>query len=149
MLSAAVVSSVVTAPRTMQLQVQIQGHSFLFLVDSGSSSFFIDLHKATLLQGQTQLHVPIPVKVAGGSILQCTTHFPSLQWSADGAEFSDPFKVLELASYDGIIGLDWLGKYSPMTTHWEQGWLSIQQGGRQVVLHGELETNCTHALVEI
>jgi hypothetical protein len=69
--------------------------------------------------------MPIPVKVAGGAILQCTTHFPSLQWSADGAEFSDPFKVLDLASYDGIIGLDWLGKYSPMTTHWEQGWLTI------------------------
>jgi hypothetical protein len=149
MLSAAAVSSVVTAPRTMQLQVQIQGHSFLFLVDSGSSSCFIDQHKATLLHGQTQLPVPIPMKVAGGAILQCTTHFPSLQWSADGAEFSDTFKVLDLASYDGIIGLDWLGKYSQMTTHWEQGWLSIQQGGRQVVLHGELETNCTNALVEI
>jgi hypothetical protein len=149
MLSAAAVSLVVTAPRTMQLPVQIQGHSFLFLVDSGSSSCFIDQHKATLLHGQTQLPMPIPVKVAGGAILQCTTHFPSLQWSADGAEFSDPFKVLDLASYDGIIGLDWLGKYSPMTTHWEQGWLSIQQGGRQVVLHGELEPNCTHALVEI
>jgi hypothetical protein len=42
MLSAAAVSSVVIAPRTMQLQVKIQGHSFLFLVDSGSSSCFID-----------------------------------------------------------------------------------------------------------
>jgi hypothetical protein len=128
MLSAAAVSSVVTAPRTMQLQVQIQDHS-LFLVDSGSSSCFIDQHKAALLEGQIQLPVPIPVKVVGGAILQCTTHLPALQWSADGAEFSDPFKVLDLANYDGIIGLDWLDKYSPMTTHWEQGWLSIQQGG--------------------
>jgi hypothetical protein len=119
MISAAAVSSVVTSPRTMQLQVQIQGHS-LFLVDSGSLSCFIDQHKAALLEGQIPLPVPIPVKVARGAILECTTHFPALQWSADGAEFSDRFKVLALASYDGIIGLDWLGKYSPMTTHWEQ-----------------------------
>jgi hypothetical protein len=69
MLSAAAISSVVTTPRTMQLQVQIQAHSFLFLVDSGSSFCFIDQHKAALLKGQTQLPVPIPVKVAGGAIL--------------------------------------------------------------------------------
>ncbi|KAK1647967.1 hypothetical protein QYE76_065772 [Lolium multiflorum] len=52
-------------------------------------------------------------------------------------------------SYDGIIGLDWLGKYSPMTTHWEQGWLGIQHEGRHVNLHGEGPMLSTHALIEL
>ena len=124
-LSAAALQPGATAPRTMQLQVQIQGHSFLFLVDSGSSSCFIDSQRAQLLEGGEPLDSPVSVQVAGGAILQCTSSFSALNWSADGAQFTDTFRVLDLASYDGIVGLDWLGKYSPMVTHWEQGWLAF------------------------
>jgi hypothetical protein len=56
---------------------------------------------------------------------------------------------LQLSSYDGIIGLDWLGKYSPMVTDWKQGWISIPHNGRQVVLHSGSMIHFTHALVEL
>jgi hypothetical protein len=144
-LSAAAMSSAVQAPHTIQLHVTIQGHDFFFLVDSGSSSCFIDSQKAGLLTGLAEL----PVQVAGGSVLQCVAHFPLLAWEADGALFHDTFKVLQLASYDGIIGMDWLSKYSPMVTHWEQGWLAIQYEGRQVVLQGDQQQFITHAMVEL
>jgi hypothetical protein len=133
----------------MQLQVHIQGHAFLFLVDSGSSACFIDQARARLLSGAHKLPRPIPVQVAGGALLESTDYFPQLAWSAAGAEFHDTFRVLSLASYDGIIGLDWLGKYSPMITHWEEGWLAIQHEGKQVVLQGEGADLCTHAVVEL
>jgi hypothetical protein len=87
--------------------------------------------------------------VAGGAILYSTCHFPQLHWTVDGATFSDSFKVLTLSSYDGIIGLDWLGKYSPMVTDWDQGWLAIPHNVRQVILHSGLTPLCTHALVEL
>ncbi|KAK1667334.1 hypothetical protein QYE76_055493 [Lolium multiflorum] len=74
----AAVNVVVTAPKTMKLQVSIQDQQFLFLVDSGNSTCFIDTQKAKELTG---------------------------------AQFKDDFKVLDLGSYDGIIGLDWLAKY--------------------------------------
>jgi hypothetical protein len=77
----------------------------------------------------------VPVKVAGGAVLQSTKFFPQLTWSAGGAQFEDDFRILQLGGYDGIIGLDWLGKYSPMLTHWEQGWLAIQHQGNTVVLY--------------
>ena len=48
----------------------------------------------------------------------------------------DKFRILPLGSYDGIVGLDWLAKYSPMTTHWAQGWLSFQRNQRTVLLQG-------------
>jgi hypothetical protein len=67
-LSSAALNTDVSAPRTLQLLVHIQGHKFLFLVDSGSSSCFIDQHKAELLTGCVELPVPVPVKVAGGAI---------------------------------------------------------------------------------
>lgn len=81
--------------------------------------------------------------------MQSTIYFPELQWHSDDVTFTDTFRVLELASYDGIVGLDWLGKYSPMLTHWEQNWLSFQHEGRRVVLHGARQRQCTHALVEL
>jgi hypothetical protein len=77
------------------------------------------------------------VKVAGGAILTSSTVLPTLSWSSNGHEFIDSFRVLALDSYDGIIGWDWLAKYSPMLTHWGEQWIAIQMHGEFVVLHGE------------
>lgn len=101
----------------MQLKVQIQGQDMLFLVDSGSSSCFIDEARASFFTGIQKMEQPVRVKVAGGALLSCTDHFPQLQWSSHGHQFEDSFRVLSLNSYDGILGLDWLAKYSPMITH--------------------------------
>jgi hypothetical protein len=79
---------------TMQLQVEFHGHSFLFLVDFGSSTCFIDQGKAALLTGYQELLFPVPVQVAGGAVLHSVGHFLALEWSADGATFRDTFKVL-------------------------------------------------------
>lgn len=119
MLSVAALNSEVTSPKSMQLAVEIQGHQMLFLVDSGSSPCFIDSKRAAQLSGRQPLVAPIHVKIAGGAILQCAEYFPHLEWSAAGTLFSDQFRILSLGSYDGIIGLDWLAKHRPMTTHWE------------------------------
>jgi hypothetical protein len=77
------------------------------------------------------------VKVAGGAILTSSTVLPALSWSSNGHKFIDSFRVLALDSYDGIIGWDWLAKYSPMLTHWGEQWIAIQMRGEFVVLHGE------------
>jgi hypothetical protein len=65
----------------------------------------------------------------------------------EGTEFCDDFKVLDLGNYDGIIGLDWLGKFIPMITHWEQGWIAVPKDGQLVVLQGEGSQFCINALV--
>ena len=79
----------------------------LFLVDSGSLACFIDEKHAPHLLGQETLPTPVQVQVAGGAVLQSTTYFPNLTWSAGGADFQDSFKILALGGYDGIVGLDW------------------------------------------
>jgi hypothetical protein len=45
--------------------------------------------------------------------------------------------VLRLQNYDGIIGLNWLAKHSPMVTHWAQQWLDFSRGEKLIVMHGE------------
>jgi hypothetical protein len=106
MLSAAALNTSVSVPKTMMLKVEIQGKFLLFLVDSGSSSCFIDRQRAEGMSGKMPLPRTMKVKVAGGAVLPCFEYFPALTWTAQGTDFQDDFKILELGSYDGIIGLD-------------------------------------------
>lgn len=141
MLSAASLDTNVEAPKTMQIQVEVQGKLLLFLLDSGSSACFIDQKHVGTLNGKELLPLPVKVQVAGGAILDSEEYFPALRWSTAGVVFSDPFRILSLGSYDGIIGLDWLAKHSPMLTHWAHGWLSLQYEGKPVVLHSSIQCN--------
>ena len=126
------------APKTMQLRVTVQGRNMLFLIDSGSSACFLDQKQATQLQGGIPAR-KTSVKVAGGALLSSSLSFPALEWVAQGHQFADCFRVLALESYDGIVGLDWLVKHSPMTTHWGERWLAFVHQGTRIVLHGSDE----------
>jgi hypothetical protein len=106
MISLAALDTSMSAPKSMQLQVMIQGQLLLFLVDSGSSSCFIDTKRAQHMSGKYPLALSVQVKVAGGALLQCTHCFPALDWSAGDTVFIDAFRILDLGGYDGIIGLD-------------------------------------------
>jgi hypothetical protein len=44
--------------------------------------------------------------------------------------------VLQLSTYDLIVGMDWLEKHSPMLIHWSQKWLSIPLKDSTVTLQG-------------
>ena len=108
------------APRSMKISVTIQGQKLQFLIDSGSSTCFLDEQCAARLVGKEKLQVSVHVTVAGGDTLSCVDYFPMLVWSSQGHEFTDEFRVLSLQSYDGIVGLDWLAKHNPMVTHWAE-----------------------------
>jgi hypothetical protein len=69
MLSIAALNTTVVGPKTMLLKVHIQDQEFLFLVDSRSSSCFIDSNKDQALTGSVPLANSIQVKGAGGALL--------------------------------------------------------------------------------
>ena len=79
------------APKTMLLQVTVQGCDMVFLVDSGSSTCFVDSKLSGKLQGEIEMPRKMNVKVAGGRILTSTKAFPALIWSSQGYEFTDCF----------------------------------------------------------
>jgi hypothetical protein len=124
-LSAMAVGSTPVSSKSLKPRVVVQGHSLLFLVDSGSSSCFLDQSLAGRLSGRAPLPTPVRVQVAGGEVLHSTNFFPPLTWSLDGHYFTDNFRIISLNSYDGIVGHDWLAKLSPMITHSSQHWLAI------------------------
>uniref|UniRef100_A0A453BLC1 Retrotransposon gag domain-containing protein n=1 Tax=Aegilops tauschii subsp. strangulata TaxID=200361 RepID=A0A453BLC1_AEGTS len=114
-----------SGPRVMQLHTWIQGKEMSLLVDSGSSSSFVDLHMAAHLSGVCKLPKACRVKVADGSVLHCDNFIPQCQWSTQRHEFFTDFKLLSLGVYDAILGMDWLKKHSPMQIDWEAQHMSV------------------------
>lgn len=117
--------SVSTTPQTFKLQGVIQGIELLILLDSGSSHSFISSAHMASLKGITPLQHPLAVKVANGSLLQCTHELKNAKWSIQSLVFHSDLKLLQLPSYDLILGMDWLESCSPMYINWKHKWISM------------------------
>ena len=128
------------SPKAFQLHAWLQGHEILMLVDSGSSTSFVDAQLATQLKGVTPLARAGRVKVAGGGELQCTATIQNCKWASQGHEFTTDFKVLPLGMYHAILGMDWLEEHSPMTVDWKGKHISIPEAAGIVHLHGHPST---------
>lgn len=84
----------------------MQGHPAKILVDSGSSHTFINHFFAAKLSGISLLAQPLKVKIADGQLIHCDSHILKLDWSIQGCTFQSDAKVLSLAHFDIIVGMD-------------------------------------------
>lgn len=107
-----------TPSKAIKLHAWLQGHEVLLLVESGSSTSFVDEHFANSLTGVVSLPHPCRVKVADGGELCCVAHILRCCWTTQGHEFVTDMKVLQLGAYDAILGMDWLEDHSPMNVDW-------------------------------
>lgn len=126
----------VIGKKTIRLQGLIQNQELLILVDSGSSSSFIAEHVVDKLQLSTQDIVSTKVTIADGGQLSCTKVVPNVEWWCQGQSFASELKVLGLGSYDMILGMDWLEKFSPMWIDWKRKRMRFQHQGNNVTLTG-------------
>lgn len=67
-------------PGVMQLHAWLQGKEVLLLVDSGSTSSFVDKRLAACLEGVSPLLKSCKVKVADGAMLLYDSFIPKCQW---------------------------------------------------------------------
>ncbi|WVZ90409.1 hypothetical protein U9M48_036715 [Paspalum notatum var. saurae] len=100
----------------------------------GSSHTFLSHKIAEQLVGVSALHSALVIKVANGGTLPCDTEVKRAVWSVQGCQFQSDLKIIPLAFYDLIIGMDWLEQFSPMKVHWGLKWLKIPVNGRIVQL---------------
>ncbi|XP_073359664.1 uncharacterized protein [Aegilops tauschii subsp. strangulata] len=132
------------SPKAFQLHAWIQGREILMLVDSGSSTSFVDEQLATQLTGVVALQTPGRVRVVGGGELICSSVIPHCNWFSHGHEFTTDMKVLPLGTYDAILGMDWLEDNSPMTVDWQAKRIELRVKGNIVCLSGHPSTTtCT------
>lgn len=110
--SAAVTGS--TSPRTMQLQGSLSGRDLRILIDSGSSHSFLSSTVAATIPNVQKLSSPMSVIVADGSTIICSAEIQYAKWVVQGHSFHSTLRILQLGTYDMIVGMDWLEAFSPM-----------------------------------
>jgi hypothetical protein len=125
------------------LRALVDNQVLLILVDSGSSNSFINANMLPRIKCTIVKASPIAVKVANEEYMHTTKMVPDLAWWSHGESFTTPMRVLELDGYDAILGMDWLESHTPMTTYWENKFISFQYKGKQVTLHGVPPTQKT------
>ena len=81
--------------------------------------------------------------------MNCCSYVPKCQWSVQGNLFEHDLKVLPLSCYDGILGMDWLSRYSPMTVDWEQKWMAFAVNGKTVTLQGIAPVEFAYTIIEL
>lgn len=121
---------------SFRLRGWVQGTELLLLVDSGSTHSFIDQRIGMKLNGITPLNKPVTVKLADGGLMQCTHEVLNCCWWMQGHKFKSNFKLLQLGSYDAILGMDWLSQFSPMHIDWVNKWMEFQHLNQSVKLLG-------------
>lgn len=120
----------------IQLHAYIQGHEVSVLIDSGSSTSFVDLQLSKKLSGVQDLPNPCRVKIADGALLPYTHFIPACSWMSQGHKFEIDFRILSLGAYDAILGIDWMRKHSPMNVDWVKQHLDITTPHGRVNLQG-------------
>lgn len=139
----------IPAARTIRLVGSLANIPVQILVDSGSSSSFVN---QSLVPRLTHIHydqVSSNVQVAGGSLLVSQGVLRSVPWTVDGCMFTSDFRILPLANFDVVIGMDWLEAYSPMQVDWRQKWLAVPYAGAVHVLQGLAPSSPQHVSLHI
>ena len=76
------------------------------------------------------------MKIANGQLMGCTSVTRDYQFTLQGHSFAHDLHILQLNSYDLILGMDCLERFSPMEIHWKAKWITLPYDGHQLVLHG-------------
>lgn len=102
------------AARTVRFSGTVQGLVMQMLLDSGSSSSFISESLAAQLKNLSVRTEHCNIRIAGGGTLSSSATLLNVPWSIGQYQFQSDLRVLPLAAFDMIIGMDWLESFSPM-----------------------------------
>jgi hypothetical protein len=100
--------------KTFPLFIHIGHHKLVALVDSGSTSSFIDPTVIDKVKIEVENHDPVQVTVANGNSLWTHAITHNCFNSIHGHDFTSDFRVLELQGYDIILGCNLIYDYSPV-----------------------------------
>jgi hypothetical protein len=132
--------------KTFPLFIHIGNHKLVALVDSGSTSSFIDPTIIDKVHIEVDNHEPVQVTVANGNTLWTHAITQKCFYSIQGHDFTSEFRVLELQDYDIILGCDWIYDYSPVGLNLRTREFTIEKQGQRITLTDETLPN-KHFLV--
>jgi hypothetical protein len=127
--------------QTFLLFVQMDDVKLVALVDSGSTTSFLDpsiISMVGLILGPIK---PEKVTVANGGTLWTQGIIIATPYMIQGHKFVIDFRVLELSGYAIILGCDWIYDYSPMCINFKTKEFTIEKDGKRVCFQDETLPN--------
>jgi hypothetical protein len=124
------------SPACIRLPARAHNQALLLLVDSGSSHSFVSAEFVRRVKLQTISIPAVSVKVANGQNITCDSMVKQMEWHSQGHTLKTDLRVLDLDSYDGVLGMDWLDEHSPMDCGWKEKRICFDHEGEWVTLQG-------------
>ncbi|XP_028791570.1 uncharacterized protein LOC114747408 [Neltuma alba] len=93
---------------SMRLQGYVGRRPIQILIDNGSTHDFLDLTIAQKLGWKTDYVHNSHVQVAGGKMLKVHGLWRDFKWKMQGLDFTFDFRILDLHTYDMVLGVKWL-----------------------------------------
>lgn len=122
--------------KCIKLKARVRDKTMLILIDSGSTHSFVSSNFVQLAHIPT---VSIPAKkvqVATGEWIGTNRMASNLHWYCQGHTLTTNMVVLDMHTYDAILGYDWLTAHNPMNCDWEQKTLEFSENGKLIKLQG-------------
>jgi hypothetical protein len=122
--------------KVIHLRPLVNNQVLSILVDSGSSHTFLNSAMLTRVECNVVPTTCMPVRVANGQTVLSDKAIHGFEWWIHGLTFLVDARVLDIAAYDLILGMDWLELYRPMTCDWLLKWIQFEYQGSMVTLQG-------------
>lgn len=136
----------IVGPATFSLLTMIGGKQAVMLVDSGSTNSFMYYEFAVKSDCKIRYQPAKRVAVAGGGELSSEARTEQISYLVQGHLFTHSFQLLNLGSYDIILGTDWIYEHSPIGLNLKTRELAICKEG-STVLFKDYTTPDKHYMV--
>jgi hypothetical protein len=127
--------------QTFPLFVSMGEVTLVALIDSGSTSTFVDTSVLEKVGLSVHQSTPEKVTVANGGILWTQGVISARPYTIQGHQFLSDFRILELTSYDLILGCDWIYEHNPMGINLKSREFTIEKNGQRVCFQDETLPN--------
>lgn len=114
-----------TPKYTFTLSVKIGDVTASALVDSGSTTTFMNPKFATLAKCTLIPSKKLRVTVANGGYLWTEFSCVDCQYDIQGVTFASDFRILQVKGYDLILGADWIYQHSPVELDYKKMTLQV------------------------
>ena len=120
----------------MLLPVTVHGHRVVALLDSGSTTNFINADLMRRLQLATTPHPTLRVLVANGDRVPCQGVARDVSLAIGTEEFSISCFGISLGEFDLILGVEFLRTLGPILWDFEDLCMAFTRGGRRLLWKG-------------
>ncbi|XP_026410555.1 uncharacterized protein LOC113305769 [Papaver somniferum] len=121
---------------TIRIPGLLKSKSISILIDTGSTTSFLDCSLATKLKCRVEQTAPMLVTVANGEKTMSTGICSKLHWSMQGYHFTEDLILLTLGGCDMVLGANWLKKLGDIVSNFPKLSVSFLHLGHHITLQG-------------